>query len=42
VIASAWVAKQHLFAIFLDRNESEVVVDPAELANVNLGSASDG
>lgn len=36
VVVTAAIAKQHIFAVFADRKESEILLDPAKISNVQL------
>ena len=36
VIASAWVPKASIFALFSDRSESEALVDPARVVDLQV------
>lgn len=40
VVASAKIDKQYIFAVFVDRAESEVLLDPDRLQNIKIGECS--
>jgi hypothetical protein len=39
ILATGLIAKEHIFAVFTDRKESEVLLDPARIQSRRLGSA---
>ncbi len=38
VLATGLIAKEHIFAVFTDRHESEVLLDPVRIRSRRLGS----
>ena len=39
ILATGLIAKEHIFAVFTDRKESEVLLDPARTQSQRLGYA---